>query len=205
MHISKDSKLNSEEEEKVKLTIMPEKDWPCKIKTNTTPPNTDLSQDSPITNVSVKLFIQPLMVTKLLPKLNPPNLKNSESPTVWLTTLPLMPLVFYAQEDSITNWDSIKNIWDKKKLTENITILSITTLTEKPHSKLFWMLVWLIPPLVTKFSEPWKEPLMEVLTSPITTKDSQVSPKTLIKKNLMIPLSTEKEFSVFTLITIWPN
>ena len=103
MLISKDSKLNSEEEEKVKLTIMPEKDWPYKIKTNTIPPNTDLSQDSLTINVFVKSFIKLLKVTKSLPKLNPLNLKNSELPMVWLITLPLMLLVSFALEDSSAN------------------------------------------------------------------------------------------------------
>lgn len=42
MLISKDSKLNIEEEEKVKLIIMQEKDWSLKIKINITPQNIDL-------------------------------------------------------------------------------------------------------------------------------------------------------------------
>jgi len=39
--ISKDSKLNTEEEERVKLITMPEKDSHAKIKINITPKNID--------------------------------------------------------------------------------------------------------------------------------------------------------------------
>lgn len=37
MLISKDSRHNSEEEEKERLIIMPERDLPCKTKINSTP------------------------------------------------------------------------------------------------------------------------------------------------------------------------
>ena len=57
MLISRDSKLNSEEEEKEKLIIMQEKDWPCKIRTNSTLWNIDLFQDSQIQKLFVKLFM----------------------------------------------------------------------------------------------------------------------------------------------------
>ena len=57
MLISRDSKLNSEEEEKEKLIIMQEKDWPCKIRINSTLWNTDLFQDSQIQKLFVKLFM----------------------------------------------------------------------------------------------------------------------------------------------------
>jgi len=71
--ISRDSKLNSEEEEKVKLIITPEKDCAFKTKINITPPNIDLFPDSPITKLSVKLSMPLSKVTRLLLKLNPLN------------------------------------------------------------------------------------------------------------------------------------
>lgn len=58
MLISKDSKLNLEEEEKEKLITMPEKDWSVKIKTNITHQNTDLSSELLAIKLLLKSFTQ---------------------------------------------------------------------------------------------------------------------------------------------------
>lgn len=52
--ISKDSKLNIEEDVKVKLIIMQEKEWSPKIKINITPQNIDSLLELPQTKLSVK-------------------------------------------------------------------------------------------------------------------------------------------------------
>jgi len=64
MLISKDSKLNSEEEEKVKPIIMPEKDWLHRIKINITHTNIDLLSESPALKLLLKSFIQPSKVIR---------------------------------------------------------------------------------------------------------------------------------------------
>jgi hypothetical protein len=52
--ISKDSKLNIEEDVKEKLIIMQEKEWSPKIKINITLQNIDLLSELPQTKLSVK-------------------------------------------------------------------------------------------------------------------------------------------------------
>lgn len=59
MLISKDSRHNSEEEEKERLIIMPERDLPCKTKINSTPWNTDSVQDSPTPKLLPKSSMPP--------------------------------------------------------------------------------------------------------------------------------------------------
>jgi hypothetical protein len=57
--ISRDSRPNSEEEEKEKLIIMLEKDLPSKTKINSTLWNTDSSQDSPTKKLLLKSSMLP--------------------------------------------------------------------------------------------------------------------------------------------------
>jgi len=57
--ISRDSRPNSEEEEKEKLIIMLEKDLPSKTKINSTLWNTDSSQDSPTKKLLLKSSMPP--------------------------------------------------------------------------------------------------------------------------------------------------
>lgn len=57
--ISRDSRPNSEEEEKEKLIIMLEKDSPSKTKINSTLWNTDSFQDSPTKKLLLKSSMLP--------------------------------------------------------------------------------------------------------------------------------------------------
>ena len=63
MLISRDSKPNSVEEEREKPTTKPENPLPFKTKINSTPKNTDLSQESPTQKSSAKSSMPPSKVT----------------------------------------------------------------------------------------------------------------------------------------------
>jgi hypothetical protein len=93
--ISRDIKLNTEEEERVKLITMPEKDLPCKIKINTTPTNTDWFLELPQEKLSLKLFILHLLVTEFYVKLTQQNSEDSDLKLDSLTIHLLMLLDYY--------------------------------------------------------------------------------------------------------------
>lgn len=78
--ITKDSKPNSEEEEREKLITMPEKDWLFKTKINITLLNTDWLPESPVEKLLLKLFMPPLKEIELFVKLTLLNWKNGDYP-----------------------------------------------------------------------------------------------------------------------------
>jgi len=99
-HISRDSKLNTEEEEKEKLITMPEKDLFPKKKENITPLNIDSSSELLAEKSSVKSSTPPLPEIELCVKLL---LKNSEPTDLPLDSPiipPPMPPDFFSPEDS---------------------------------------------------------------------------------------------------------
>ena len=65
MPTSNVSKPNLEEEEKERLIISPVKDWPYKIRTNTTPQNIDLFQELPTLKLFAKSSMQLWKVTNV--------------------------------------------------------------------------------------------------------------------------------------------
>ena len=78
---------------------MPERDLSSKIRTNTTPPSTDLLPESLEPESSPKLFLLPSKETESSVLLILKNSEDSVSLLVWLTMPQLMPLDCYLPED----------------------------------------------------------------------------------------------------------
>jgi len=74
----KDSKPNSEEEEREKLITMPEKEWSFKTKINITLLNTDWLPESPVEKLLPKSSMPPLKETELSVKPTLLNWKNGD-------------------------------------------------------------------------------------------------------------------------------
>jgi hypothetical protein len=78
--ISRDSKPNTEEEEREKLITMPEKDLFPKKKENITLLNIDSLSELPAPELSVKSLMPPLTETEFYAKLTLPNSENTDLP-----------------------------------------------------------------------------------------------------------------------------
>merc|ERR1712032_962021 len=96
---SKDSRPNSEEEDRVKQTIMPEKEWLPRTLTNMALQNSDRSQESLQIKLLLKLFTPCKKVISVLLSLLPKNLVNGDLPPDLLATPQLMQLVYWLLED----------------------------------------------------------------------------------------------------------